>query len=126
MANYEQAQPEEGEVAAPNALGPEALREEFVNMLQGRGGLRREKAERLTDDMLVRLMNFYAAQAEPEVTDDTQKIMVALTGLEEAAFATIRAGATVVDFMTDDVKGNWVRNAANLRVKVQEVLGLLA
>jgi hypothetical protein len=108
-----------------NAPSPEVMREDFVNLFVARGGVSRNKSEQLVDEMLKRQMGYYAMMAEPEVTDNPQEIILALTGLEETVNLVISTGASVVEFMPPDVRARWQTNTAKLRQKAAQVLALL-
>lgn len=108
----------------PDAMGPEALREDLIVIVKTKGlPMTYHAAEIKVDACLERLMQFYAAQATPEVNSDSAKVMALLGGIEGCMNACLNAGAGVVHMMSIDQQNVWRKNAARLR---QEVAGLLS
>lgn len=112
----------------PDALSPEVMREEFINILFAKSGgkLLRHKCAEMVDTILEKQMQFYQAVAQPELTADTTQIMLALTGLAGCTEAVIRSGAAHTSRMNGKEHALWQRNATMLREKVNAILELLA
>ena len=82
----------------PDALSPEALREEMVNIVLpslGSAGNRiaRMKAEHVVDEILVKLMTYYSAVATPEVVSSAPQTFAVIQRLTHAAEQALTAGS---------------------------------
>lgn len=114
----------------PDALGPEAMREEFTNILFAKSGgkLSRQKCYDMVDAVLAKQMQFYAAVAEPEVVAAPHKVNDVLHELQFTAGRLLEAGAEAVGYFgeKDDLRLKWQKRAIAFRQAVGNFLGLMA
>lgn len=107
----------------PNALAPEAMRQEFINIVvnQSHARLSHDRAGKIVDSILEKQMQFYAAMAEPEVDMvEAAQVVSEVKGIVEAL---IRQGASVCEFMPD--KAKWQSLAARARDLCAKLEGLI-
>lgn len=96
-----------------NALAPEVMRAEMINIVvgQGEGRIHRHAAGNIVDAILQKQMQYYAAMATPEVSvpvEDQMRLVLENSGLVSAL---ITQGAAFTQFMAPDKLVAW-RNVA--------------
>lgn len=114
----------------PDALAPEAMREEFTNILFAKSGgkLSRNKCYEMVDAMLAKQMQFYAAVAEPEVVAAPHKVNDVLHEVQFTAGRLLEAGAEMSGYFGegDEMRKKWQKRAVAFRQAVDHFLGLMA
>lgn len=114
----------------PDALAPDAMREEFTNILYAKSGgkLSRNKCYEMVDAVLAKQMQFYAAVAEPEVNAAPHRVNDVLHEVQFTAGRLIEVGATMSQHWADNdpTRQRWQRCAVAFRQAVDNFLGLMA
>lgn len=106
-----------------NAPGPDAMRDEFVNILMGilpKAGAFR--AQQVVDEILTKQLAFYSQMTEAELDTTDPEVMVALGDLRNRAQQVITIGAEFTQFMSPDKLLQWQRAAQGLRGAVETLV----
>lgn len=112
----------------PDALAPEALREELINIVLPftAGHPRREKAECAVDGILAKLAVYYAAAATPEATAEAPQTFAIIQELAHAVDRVVHAGAKLSnDGQPSDARKGWQDAAAGIRTAWNKFLATL-
>lgn len=102
----------------PDALAPEALRTELINIVRNSWGrpTGTNRNEFIVDNILAKLAQYYAAAATPEMTAEAPQTFVIIQELAHGVDRIISAGSTMSnDAQPSDVRQRWAASAIALR-----------
>jgi len=112
--------PEASALPAPDALSPEALREEIINIIMGLGGgahVARGAAEKKADGVLAKLMLYYMDAATPEVVAEAPQTFALVQEVAHSVDRIVSAGAKLAGPLPEDdpLRKTWAEAAVALR-----------
>jgi len=113
----------------PDALAPEALREELINIVSRKGlPMARTAAEIKVDAVLAKLAEYYASVAVPEVQAPIHEQYDAIMRLEFMRDRIINAGASMSSQLAeeDPLRKRWIDCVAPFREAVSKIVSLLS
>lgn len=119
---------EQMESPPPDALAPEALREELITIVLRSTQRGREVAETTVDHVLAKLAVYYAAAATPEVVAEAPQTFAIIQELAHAVERAITAGAACSQAWSENSpqRGGWQRAAKGLRDSFNRLMGALS
>lgn len=115
---------------APNAPGPEVLREELINLAKGRllGKVQSDRIEDLVDSILAKLMEYYERMATPDAVDSGALLNMAAETLLAATAELIQAGSVLCEAYPEGApqKSRWQVAAVEMRFAGEALLKLFS